>query len=123
MVAAILWRGWAARLLVSPHIAPPGLKNPTTGLSPQEEKPWEFDVGTQLTPTRHRACRPTTGIPPQVCFLQLPGRFIAAAQVPCATTAHEVTVLVCVGSVTISPSGNPALSMCVAISPNRNLLY
>ena len=55
------------------------------------------------------ACRPTSGIPPQVCFLRLPGPFIAAAQVPCATTAHGVAVLVCVGSVTISSSRNPAI--------------
>ena len=48
-----LRQGWAARLLVSPHRVPPGLKNPTTGLSPQVD---EETMGT--CPSRRRPADP-----------------------------------------------------------------
>ena len=99
-------------------------------------------VGASPTPTRHQAGRPTTGVQPQVCIvgfqpqvcsLQLPGRVVAAAQVPWPQQ-RMITVSVCglwfvkpsplVGTrpgnvyLAISHSGNPALCVCMGYAPH-----
>ena len=114
LVAAILQQGWAARLLVSPHSAPPGLKTPTTGTRPQAG-----ENHGNLSQSRSRPPPVTEPAGPPLAFrLRCASSVAHAASSPQAhspgTIHHNSTwsimiVLMCVGVVTISPSGNPAL--------------
>ena len=53
LVAAILQQGWAASLLVSPHRAPPGEKNPPPGHALRRGKPMGTCHRRTADPTRH----------------------------------------------------------------------